>query len=242
MIIWRDEGILLGLRKHGENTAIIEMFCEEHGLSRGVVRGATSRKLAPILQPGTQLDVTWKARLEEHLGSFTVEPVRSRTAAALEARQALAGLSAVCGLLAFSLPEREPHRALYAHTLKLLDLLGDLEVWPFAYLKWEVRLLEDLGFGLDLSCCAVTGSQEELTYISPRTGRAVSKVGAGDWADKLLPLPGILRGQRSATLPDILDGLKVTGHFLNNHVAPALGQRPMPKARDRLLAELSRRY
>ena len=154
----------------------------ERGRHAGVVRGGTSRKMNPILQPGAQVDVSWRARLEEHIGSFTVEPLRSR-AAALSDRMALAGLNAVTGLLGFSLPEREPHGDLYLKTERLLDLLGQNDIWPLAYLRWELALLEELGFGLDLSECAVTGGRDDLVYVSPRSGRAVSRQGAGEWAE-----------------------------------------------------------
>ena len=191
---WRDTGILLRTRKHGETSVILDVFTQGHGRHAGVLRGGTSRKIAPSLQPGAQLDLTWRARLEDHIGSYTVEPLRSRAAAALSGRLALAGLNTVTGLLAFCLPERQPHDALYLKTERLLDLLGQDEIWPLAYLRWELALLDDMGFGLDLSECAVTGVREGLVYVSPRTGRAVSREGAGEWADKLLPLPPCLRG------------------------------------------------
>lgn len=241
MIEWRDEGALLKVRKHGESSAIIEVFTEAHGRAVGVVRGGTSRKIAPILQPGAQLDVTWKARLEDHLGSFTVEPIRSRAAQVMSDRLALSGLNAVTGLLSFALPEREVHPPLYTRTIQLLDLLGQGEVWPLAYLQWELALLEELGFALDLSGCAVTGGTDDLTFVSPRTGRAVSRDAAGDWADKLLPLPPILLGEGEGAVDEILQALRTTGHFLHNHLAPSLGDRPLPEQRQRLIDVLSRR-
>ena len=149
MIEWQDEAALLAARPFGETSVIIEVFSEVHGRHAGVVRGGTSRKVAPLLQPGAQLSVTWKARLDSHLGSFTVEPIRSRAAAAMGDRLALAGLNAVCGLLVMVLPEREAHLPLYARTIALLDLLGQSDVWPLAYLRWEQALLEEMGFGLD---------------------------------------------------------------------------------------------
>ena len=167
---WRDQGILLSVRRHGETSAIIDVFTVEHGRHAGIVRGGTSRKIAPILQPGAQLDVSWRARLEDHLGTYTVEPLRSRAAAALGDRLSLAGLNAVTALLAFALPEREANTRLYKQSEQLLDLLGQHEVWPLAYLRFEMALLEACGMGLDLSACAVTGTNENLIYISPRTG------------------------------------------------------------------------
>ncbi|KUJ85074.1 DNA repair protein RecO [Ruegeria marisrubri] len=238
---WRDHGILLTTRRHGETAAIIEVFTEGHGRHAGVVRGGTSRKIAPILQPGAQLDVTWHARLQEHIGTFQVEPLRSRAAAAFSGRLALSGLNAVVALLSFCLPEREPHPGIYKQTEQLMDLLGQDEIWPLAYLRWELALLEELGFGLDLSRCAVTGATEGLVYVSPRSGRAVSAEGAGCWADRLLPLPPVLRGQGTAPDAEIATGLRTTGYFLTHRVAPSLGHNPLPEARARFVDQFTRR-
>ena len=235
---WRDQGFLLTVRPHGESAAIIEVFTASHGRHAGVVRGGTGRRMAPVLQPGAQLDLTWKARLDAHIGSFTVEPLQSRAAAVLADRLALAGLTAICALLAFALPERDPHPGLYAGSVALLDLLAADGDWSLAYLRWELALLEEMGFGLDLTRCAVTGSTDGLAYVSPRTGRAVSRAGAGGWADRLLALPDCLLGQGPATPAHLAQGLALTGHFLGNHLAPALGERPLPEARRRLVAML----
>lgn len=237
---WRDEGTLLSTRRHGETSAIIEVFTAEHGRHLGVVKGGVSRKIAPILQPGAQLDVTWRARLDEHMGSFTVEPVRSRIAVAMSERLVLAAMGSVTALLSFALPEREPYPAFYARTIDLLDKLECNEIWPTLYLKWELSLLEDLGFGLDLTCCAVTGARDDLIYVSPKSGRAVSKAGAGEWADRLLPLPGILVGSSDDDPDGIKKGLHTTGYFLENWLAPALGDKPLPTARSRLIKAFSR--
>ena len=238
---WRDQGILLNTRRHGETSAIIEVFTPDHGRHAGVVRGGTSRKIAPILQPGAQLDLAWRARLEDHIGAFTVEPVRSRAAVAMGDRLALAGLNAVTALLSFCLPEREAHPALYARTEVLLDLLGQGDVWPLAYLQWEMRLLEEMGYGLDLSACAVTGATEGLIYVSPKSGRAVSAKGAGDWADRMLPLPAVLLGQGDATDVEIAQGFVTTGYFLTSQLAKNLGDRSLPEARARFVEAFSRR-
>jgi len=232
---WRSEGILLSSRRHGENAAIIEMFTPDHGLHAGVVRGGAGRNLAPILQPGAQLDVTWRARLEDHLGAFTIEPLKSRSAQIMDNRKALAGLNAICALLRFTLAERDPHPEIYARSLDLVDMLGLREDWPLAYVAWELALLEDLGFGLELSSCAVTGSSQELVFVSPKSGRAVSRAGAGEWANKLLPLPGCLRGVGDGSLDEVTLALGTTGHFLSKWVAPELGGKPLPAARQRLL-------
>jgi DNA repair protein RecO (recombination protein O) len=237
---WRDEGFVLAARPHGESAAILEVFTPSQGRHAGVLRGGVSRKFRPHLQPGTQLDLTWRARLEDHIGSFTIEPLRARTAAAMGSRQALAGLGAVCALLSFCLPEREAHPALYTRSEQLLDLLGQDEIWPLAYLRWEMALLEELGFGLDLSACAATGVNEELVYVSPRSGRAVSRQAAGVWADRMLPLPEVMLGRGEAEDAEIAQALRTTGHFLANKLAPALGARPLPEARARLVDLLGR--
>ena len=238
---WRDQGILLSARRHGETSAIIEVFTPERGRHAGIVRGGTSRKIAPILQPGAQLDIAWRARLEDHIGAFTVEPVRSRAALAMHDRLSLAGLNAVTGLLAFALPDREAHPPLYRRTEALLDLLGQGDLWPLAYLQWEVSLLDELGYGLDLSVCAVTGRTSGLVFVSPKTGRAVTREGAGEWVDKMLPLSPILRGEGDASDADIALAFKTTGYFLERHLARDLGDKPLPEARARYVEAFSRR-
>lgn len=232
---WRDQGVVLSVRGHGESAAIIEVFTERHGRHAGVVPGGGSRRLAPLLQPGGQIDVTWRARLDEHIGTFATEPVRSR-AAILSDRAALAALNAVCALLRFALPEREPHPALYATSIDLLDTLADASDWRLAYLGWELVLLEELGYGLDLSSCAVTGTTADLAYVSPRSGRAVSRKGAGDWAERLLPLPPSLLGHSTEGLAD---AFRTTGHFLARFAADH-GNATLPEARQRLLEALAR--
>jgi DNA repair protein RecO (recombination protein O) len=237
---WRDQGILLSSRRHAETSAIIEVFTPNQGRHAGIVRGGTSRKIAPILQPGAQLDLTWRARLQDHIGAFVVEPVRSRAAIAMGGRLALAGLNAVTSLISFSLPEREAHLPLYSRTESLLDLLGQDEIWPLAYLQWELSLLTELGYGLDLSECAVTGATDELVYVSPKSGRAVSREGAGEWADRLLPLPNVLRGIGAADDAEILLGFRTTGYFLEMRLAADLGSKPLPEARARYVEAFNR--
>lgn len=235
---WREDGILLAVKRHGEASAILELFTAERGRHAGVVRGGASRKMAPLLQVGAQLDATWRARLADHIGSYTVELRKGRAADVMGDRVALAGLSSVCALLSFALPERAAYPALYARTFAVLDGLG-ADRWAEAYLGWEVALLAEMGFGLDLSQCAVSGVTQDLAYISPRTGRAVSRDAAGDWADRLLPLSPALSGM-ARDLADVIAGLRVTGHFLESHLAPSLGGKPLPAARQRLIAALER--
>ena len=235
---WRDEGILLSMRPHGETSAIIEVLTAAHGRHMGVVRGGASRRMAATLQPGTGLALEWRARLDDHIGSFTVEPRTSR-AHLLADRLALAGLMAVCALLHVALPEREPHPALWQRTLALMDRLGQ-EGWTADYVRWELCLLEEIGFGLDLEVCAVTGVRQGLAYVSPKTGRAVTAKGAGDWADRLLPLPEGLGGEGSLPREAVLAGLRLTGFFLDRELRPVLHDRPLPEARARLLDLLGR--
>ncbi|QFT61619.1 DNA repair protein RecO [Roseivivax sp. THAF30] len=238
---WRDTGILLSTRRHGESSAILEVFTAGHGRHAGVVRGGASRKLAPILQPGAELDLAWRARLEDHIGTYTVELNRSRAAIAMADRLTLAGLNALLALLSFTLPEREAQPDIYARTATLLDLLDRPDIWPLAYLRWEMALLEDMGFGLDLSRCAAGGNANDLAYVSPKTGRAVSRSGAGDWAPRLLPLPAVMMGSGSGEDAEVLAALGTTGHFFEAHLAPSLGDRPVPPARALFLDRLARR-
>lgn len=236
---WRDEGVVLSTRRHGESAAIVELFTAEHGRHLGVVRGGSGRRMSPILQPGAQIAVRWRARLEYHLGAYTVEPIAGRAAQVMGDPLALAGLNAVVALAGFALPERQPEPALYAQTQELLGALVAGEGWLPLYLAWELSVLNGAGFGLDLSCCAVTGAEEGLAYVSPRSGRAVSRAGAGNWVDRLLPLPAGMVSDVPLGAEGLRQGLDLTGYFLTRRLAPALGNKPLPPARQRLLDRLS---
>ncbi|WP_071797882.1 DNA repair protein RecO [Natronohydrobacter thiooxidans] len=234
---WRDEGILLRTQRHGEATAIIEVFSALHGRHAGAVRGGGSRKMAATLQPGAQLDLTWRARLEEHLGSFSVELLQARAGRILGDRLALAALNSVCALCRYALPERMAYPGFYARTVDLLDQLGQ-PGWLRLYALWEVHLLETAGFGLDLQQCAVTGAQSGLAYVSPRTGRAVTVAGAGAYADRLLTLPAALIDARAGfSTTELRQALHLTGYFLQHWLAESTG-RALPEARARLVALL----
>lgn len=239
MIEWHDEGIVLSARPHGENAAILDLFTRAHGRHAGVVRGGTGRRLRPLLQPGADLSVRWQARLEEHLGAFAVEPLRARSALA-ENRLTLAGLASVTALLSITLPERDPHPALHLATGGLLDLEAAPADWALAYLHWEMRLLEDLGFGLDLSHCVVTGAREGLAFVSPRSGRAVARGAAGVWEARLLPLPPVMLGQDEGGAGDLVAALSTTGWFIGSRLLASQGDRPLPSARARLVHEITR--
>lgn len=188
-----------------------------------------------MLQSGNRISLRWRARLEDQLGTFAAEPGRARPGLLADAA-ALAGLNAVTSLLVFALPERDPHPRLADATEALLDGMDQGAAWAENYLHWELRLLQDLGFGLDLTRCAVTGSREGLAFVSPRSGRAVSAQAAGDWAPRLLPLPALLGGRGNG---GIADALALTGHFLAARLAEAHAGKPLPPARARLVARLT---
>ena len=206
----------------------------------GVVKGGSSRKFAPILQVGAQLDLTWRARLQDHLGSFKVELVRARTVHAMSDRILAAGLTSVSTILSRVLPERQAYDNFYRTTEDLLDLLNQPVIWPMAYLRWELELLTVLGYGLDLSKCAVSGSTENLRYVSPRTGRAISEQAAGEWVPKLLHLPSIIL-EGSGNSDSIIDGLKLTGYFLTKKVFNELSVRSPVSERKRFVDLLSQK-
>lgn len=229
---WTGEATVILGRKHGEHGIILTVFSREAGIVSGLVPGGASAKRAAMLQPGNRLSLRWRARLADQLGTFQAEPARARPGL-LGNALSLAGLNAVTALLAFALPERDPHPRLSDMTESLLDHIDAGQDFALSYLMWEIALLDELGFGLDLTSCAVTGARDGLAYVSPRTGRAVSHAGAGEWADRLLPLPSLLGGTGNGGLAD---ALRITGHFL--HLG--LGQdRALPPARQRLIVRLA---
>jgi len=239
---WRDEGILLTARRHGESTAIVEVLTLAHGRHAGVVRGGAGRRLAPVLQPGSRLSLEWSARIEEHIGTFRVDPIGAQTAAIMADAAALATLGAVTALIVATLPERDAHPDLYQRSRELIEALGTEPDWTARYAAWEMALLAELGFGLDLRTCAVTATHDDLVWVSPRSGRAVSRAAGAPWADRLLPLPTFLRdGWNSPPKPaDVAAGLALTGFFLEERVAPGLPRETLPAARARAVAAISR--
>lgn len=231
---WSDEAIVLSVRPHGENSAILETLTRIHGRHLGLVRGGASRRARPALQPGNTLHVNWRARLNEHLGNFTVELMRARAGDMLESREALAGLNAFCAVVGAVMPEREAHEYVFEAGNILLDAMQENGIahWGALYVRFEAGLLEALGFGLDLSSCASTGVVDNLVYVSPRTGRAVSQSAGEPYKDRLFALPTFLLGTQNAA-PDaaqVAAGLKLTGHFLLERVLRPHG-REMPAAR-----------
>ncbi|MEX2643823.1 MAG: DNA repair protein RecO [Acetobacterales bacterium] len=237
---WQDRGIVLSARLHGETAAVVTVLTPEHGRHLGLVHGGGSRRAAGVLQPGNEVAVRWRARLEEHLGSFACDLVRSHAAAVMDDPLRLAGLSAACATVEFATPERAPVPAVYETFAALLAAMPG-EDWAEHYARWELTLLAELGFGLDMEACAATGVTEGLAYVSPRTGRAVSAEGAGPWREKLLPLPAfLLDAGRRASAAEVSEALRLTGHFLEHHAA-ALTAKPVPAARTRLVDALHRK-
>ena len=238
---WRDEGILISVRRHGESSAIVEIFTAAHGRHAGVVRGGGSRRMAPILQPGAEVQAEWSARLEEHLGAFRLDLVTAHSARLLDDGAALAAVQAIAALSAVGLPERAAHPALYALTRDLVARLGRAPDWPSRYALWELALLGELGFGLDLSRCAATGARAELVYVSPKSGIAVSRAAGAPWAERLLALPEFLRlGVPTEDAEAVRAGLALTGFFLESRLGPALARGALPAARDRAIAAIRR--
>ena len=229
---WVDEAIVLGVRRHGEASAILEVMTREHGRHLGLVRGAAGIRLRPVLQPGNRVSVTWRARLDEHLGNYAVEGLDLAAAQFLDASHALYGLAhmaALCRLL----PERDPHPQIHATLEGVLDSLLDARLAGASMARFELQLLSELGFGLDLASCAATGATAELVYVSPKSGRAVSRVAGEPWRDKLMPLPAFLAEDGPAEPPsaaDLAGGFEVTGFFLLRHVLEP-GGLALPDAR-----------
>lgn len=237
---WTDEGIVLGSRRHGEANAILEVMTRMHGRHLGLVRGGASSRLRPVLQPGNRVSCTWRARLDEHLGHYAVEALDARAATLLPVPHALYGmmhLSALCRLL----PERDPHPQMHAALEHVLDGLIDPRRAAPGMVRFELKLLAELGFGLDLSSCAASGQQTDLIYVSPKSGRAVSRQAGEPWREKLLALPAFLRGAYAdAPSPqDICDGFELTGFFLARHVLEPRGLR-LADARANFIAALVR--
>lgn len=235
---WTDRGIVLSARKHGETSAVVSALTAGHGRHAGLVRGA--KRAGGTYEPGNLIALRWRARLDEHLGNYSAELSHSFAAPILDDPLRLAALAAACALVDSALPERENHGKVFESLAALLALLesGKDEEWPAAFVRFEIDLLRDLGFGLDLSRCTVTGAADGLAFVSPKTGRAVSKEAGAPYRDKLLPLPGFLVAEaKSASPSEVLQGLRLTGFFLERHVFAPHGL-ALPSARARLMDRL----
>lgn len=244
---WIDEGIVLGVKRHGESSIILELMTRAHGRHLGLVRGGSGPRLRGILQPGNAVRATWRARLDEHLGLYLVEAANLRAAGFLDKAHALHGvthLAALCRLLA----EREPHTAIYDELQAILDRLDDPQAVAPLTARFELDFLAELGFGLDLGACAATGAKDELIFVSPRSGRAVSRAAGEPYRDKLMRLPVFLcqdirHGEERDTVPpspgDLADAFVLTGFFLDRHAFAPRGL-SLPLARAHFVSALTR--
>ncbi len=235
---WAEQGYVISARAHGETSAVLELFTRGQGRWMGLVRGGRSKRMRPVLQTGNLLQTQWRARLAEHLGTFTAEPVQMNAARLIDDPVRLAALTTLAAHTQL-LPEREPHTRLYDAFEIVLDALMAEGPWPPLMVRWELGLLEELGFGLDLSKCAATGAAEDLVYVSPKTGRAVSREAGEPYRDKLLMLPAFVIGKGAASDEDVQAGFALAGYFLDRHIFHPRGLKE-PEARARMIARLAR--
>lgn len=225
---WNDKGIIIGTRKHGETSLIVEIMTCRHGRHLGIVRGGRSRRKQPFLQPGNSVEASWRARLDEHLGTWSLEATELRTASLMETPIGVFGIQTIASHLRL-LPERDAHEHLHEALEVILSHLQDASIAAVLMIKFELALLDDLGFGLDLTKCAVTGASDDLSHVSPKSGRAVCLEQATPWIDKLLVLPVFLSkhgSQIHPELPDLEAGFTLSGYFLNRHVYEPRGMTP----------------
>jgi DNA repair protein RecO (recombination protein O) len=234
---WTSEGLLIGVRRHGETSVIAEVMAAAHGRTLGLVRGGRSSKLAATLQPGNTVQLTWRARLEEHLGTMTIELIDARAADLIANRTRLYACQLLCDHLRL-LPERDPHDRLLGLAVQALDDGKERVALGAELARFELALLDELGFGLDLSACAVTGQTTDLTHVSPKTGRAASREAAAPYRARLLRLPQFLISGAAPAPADIADAFRLTGHFLHMHVWDARQIEP-PAMRDALIEALA---
>jgi DNA repair protein RecO (recombination protein O) len=220
---WTDEGIVLGVKRHGEANGILELMTREHGRHLGMVRGAFGTRLKPVLQTGNSVSATWRARLDEHLGHYAVEGLRLRSGNIFGARHAVYGVTHLAALMRL-LPERDPHATLHAVLEDMLDRLEDPHWAAPQVVRFELQLLAELGFGLDLAACAATGAVADLIYVSPKSGRAVSRAAGEPYAERMLRLPEFLLDADAAPAGrDVDDGFALTGFFLTRYVLEPRG-------------------
>lgn len=238
---WRDEGIVLQVRPFGETSVILDVLTKDHGRASGLVRGGRSRRLRPSLQAGNSLDLTWRARLEDQLGTFAVELGRARAGQLMETAIGTFGIQALAGLLRH-LPDRDPHPRLYEALDLVLDHLDEPHAAGAIMVRFELAYLEEAGFGLDLTACAATGLTEDLVWVSPRSGRAVSREAGAPYADKLLGLPAFLVDDEAAgpsTPAELRTAFDLTGHFLEVCILGPVDKR-LPAAREHFVSAVAR--
>ena len=233
---------MLSARRHGENATVVNLLTHEHGRHAGLARGGQGRTARGLYQPGNHVSARWRGRLPEHLGNWNAELITGFAAAVMDESGKLTALSAACAMLEAALPEREPAQKVFTDSLAFVEALaadsdGTSPRWLEAYARWELQLLADLGFGLDLSVCAATGTTENLVFVSPKSGRSVSAEAGAPYREKLLDLPAFLGSEERADLPAIRLALRLTGYFLERHVFVPQG-RAMPPARTRLVEAL----
>lgn len=232
MLTWSDSAFVLAARPHGETSSVVQLLTLAHGRHAGLVRGGQGRRQRPVLQAGNRVSATWSARLADHLGNVTLELEAANAAQWLDDPLRLSALASAAAVSEVALPEREPHPACFEAFQALVGAL-ESEHWAEVYVQWELLLLRDLGFGLDLTRCAATGVNDQLAYVSPRSGRAVSLAAAEPYRERLLALPGFLLGRGGGGPEEVAQGLRLTGHFLERHVFHPR-DRPLPSARQRL--------
>jgi DNA repair protein RecO (recombination protein O) len=224
---WTDEGIVLGVRRHGESSAIVELLTRGHGRHLGLVRGGTGRRMRPLLQPGNSVTAVWRARLDEHLGTYQIEATRLRAAALLASSHAVYGVTHLASL-ARLLPERDPHEDIFEMLDRTLDDFDDAGEAAAHVIRFELAMLAELGFGLDLDTCVASGATADLIYVSPKSGSAVSRAAGEPFHDRLLRLPALLRQSEGGTKgwsdQDLSDGFTLTGLFMLRHVLEPRGQ------------------
>ena len=242
---WQDNGIVLSARRHGETSAIVQILTRERGVHGGLVKGGFSKRTRATIEPGNVVQARWRGRLAEHLGQYQLETQHSHGAGLMESRDLLAAMTAALSMCAGALPEREPHPAMFEvlktflEALEHAEIAAHVEAWGSLYVKWELGLLKELGFRLDLEHCAATGVTEDLVWVSPKSGRAVSAEAGELYRDKLLALPKFLceEGGIAESKDDVIRGLKLTGYFLDRHIFTT-HDRPIPRARARLVERL----
>jgi len=240
---WLDNGIVLSARKYGETSVVLQAFTRDHGRYAGMVRGGVGKRLRGVLQPGNVIGVKWQGRLAEQLGTYTIEAGTSSGALLFDLPLSLAACSSVMAILEKTLPEKEPHAALYDATEFLIETFGDdILHWGPLLVKWELGLLQEMGYGLDLETCVATGERERLIYVSPKSGCAVSEAAGGPYKEKLLPLPPFLRFEHNPETNDIdlqqiEEGLRLTGYFIRRNLISQYGEESLP-ARERLIHKI----